>query len=179
MKGCSVNVGRGQKRSGPPRTVDSGRRYGVWLLSRREYSRFQIAQKLRQKEYPDDVAMAVLDWLEEMGLQSDRRFMEMDVRRRLASGKGPAYVRRALSVAGISGMDEEISMAIEGALPDPVLRATEILARKFRSFSGDRKDRDRAYRFLASRGFSMDVIGDAVRAFVAQSAPLSEGEEGP
>ena len=63
------------------------------LLSRREHSREELAQKLRLKsgasdEIKDALLPELLDSLDDQGFLSDDRFAEMVIRSRFAKGQG-------------------------------------------------------------------------------------------
>lgn len=74
------------------------RRRAMDYLARREHSRFELQNKLREKfETPGDALIAsVLDKLEADNLLSNTRFAESYVRSRISRGYGPMYIRHQL-----------------------------------------------------------------------------------
>ena len=48
----------------------------ILLLNRREYSAFELTQKMLDKGFPEEAIDHELSMLQEEGLQSDRRFCE-------------------------------------------------------------------------------------------------------
>ena len=99
-------------------------------------SRSQLEQALRRKECPDDVAAAVLDRMEEVGLVDDTAYAGMLVRSQQA-GRGLA--RRALAQElRRKGVDDETAQAaLDEVDPhDEEDRARELVAKKMRSMSG-------------------------------------------
>jgi regulatory protein len=59
------------------------------LLTGREFSRAELAKKLDNRFDGDSAISAVLDRLQEEGLQSDQRFAEAFLRSRIYRGQGP------------------------------------------------------------------------------------------
>lgn len=157
------------------------------LLSQREHSRLELRRKLLahagkfqacaaaqgEATTPDDAAStrrappstqtldevdALLDGLAASGLLSEARFVETRVRSRVAR-HGNLRIRQELAQHGL-----ELSPAEAQALQESEFtRAREVWARKFSALPGDAAERARQMRFLASRGFSADVIRKVLR----------------
>ena len=127
-------------------------------LVRREHSRAELARKLAPHAQSADAVEAVLDLLWSKKQQSDERFAEE--RARVLSRKyGAAKIRQDLKSKGIA---EEIVRGISSK--SDVERAKAILVRKYREPAATREERARRARFLQSRGFSYDVIRQALGA---------------
>ncbi|PKW28151.1 regulatory protein RecX [Phycicoccus duodecadis] len=132
-------------------------------------SRAQLEQALRRKQCPDDVATAVLDRMEEVGLVDDEAYAGMLVRSQQA-GRGLA--RRALrQELRKKGVDDETAQAALDAL-DPHAeeeRARELVAKKLRTLHGLEPvvQTRRLAGLLARKGYdgelAMRVVRDAVR----------------
>ncbi|MGL6072046.1 recombination regulator RecX [Craterilacuibacter sp.] len=125
----------------------------VELLSRREYSRRELQQRLKPyTENPDEIE-AVLTDLAERHWQSDERFAGQ-----FAEAKGRRWGSRRLTQAlREKGVDNEtIAGAIEGH--DDLAIACQVWLRKFGTLPATPQDKARHMRFLAARGFPMDVI---------------------
>ncbi|MCI5851624.1 MAG: recombination regulator RecX [Sutterellaceae bacterium] len=138
----------------------------VSLLSRREYSRRELGEKLRRAgtgEPPEKIE-AVLDALEAKGYLSDKRFAEQLVRAK-ASRYGRKRLEFELRQRGLR--PDEISEALAGLEETEESRARAVWERRFSEAPSDQKERARQFRFLLSRGFSYSaaarVIGDAER----------------
>ena len=127
----------------------------IFLLSRREYSRFEIEQKYRH-EYEAETLTKVLDEFAEKGYQSDQRFAGVLVRSKTEQGFG---VLRILQDARRKGLPERlVKDAIEQEDVDWYANAKALLERKT-SQKIDFKDRtesQKRLRYLLSRGFSYD-----------------------
>jgi regulatory protein len=133
------------------------------LLSRREFSRHELYQKLIVRTSSDTYLLALLDQLTEAGYQSDQRFTESFLRSRINRGLGKMRIERELKEKGI---DQDL---IELCLQDDVdwfELAYESGLRKFHSLDlSDYKDKQKAFRYLAYRGFAMDQIHFAVENY--------------
>lgn len=148
-------------------------------LSSAPKTRHQLAEKLAEREIPEEVAQEVLDRFEEVQLIDDEAFAESWVRSRHRS-KGLA--RRALSMElRKRGISEEIAAVALEQLSDDDERAAAyelVTARLTRTSvnssldSQDRKQRDRMIRRLVGMlsrkgyapGLAFSVVTDAMNA---------------
>ena len=154
-----------------PKQSPSLKARALRLLSLREYSRKTLAAKLAESEARwarlgaeqlEQTSQAttlsieaVLDDFETRGWLSDERFAEALVRRR-SERYGTRKIADELERAGV---DSQQSAKLLGALKETEFqRAYELWARKYGEKAQDQKERARQYRFLASKGFSSDVV---------------------
>jgi regulatory protein len=156
-------------RGSEPDPLDWARQIVLRQLTAAPRSRSQLEQVLRRKECPDDVAAAVLDRMEEVGLVDDVAYAGMLVRSQQA-GRGLA--RRALAQElRRKGVDDETAQAaLDEVDPhDEEDRARELVAKKMRSMSGLEAvvQTRRLAGMLARKGYpselSMRVVREAVR----------------
>lgn len=84
----------------------------ILLLNRREYSAFELTQKMLDKGFPEEAIDHELSMLQEEGLQSDRRFCESMCRHYSYQGKGPLFARHELVSRGVDSL--LIEQIIEG-----------------------------------------------------------------
>ncbi|PRY65145.1 regulatory protein [Vreelandella songnenensis] len=132
----------------------------VQLLARREYSRAELAQKLRQKAFESADIEECLDTVAEQGLQSDVRFAESFVRSRILRGQGVIRIKGELRQRGIHQdiLSEALASVEASENVDWFELARETLARRFSSPGENPKERARRERFLAARGFDFEQI---------------------
>jgi len=171
------------------------------MLARRDMSRAELAARLRAGRRgasdsgsdetvaedgapPDDAGAdvahtsaatpaeidAALDRLAAIGLQSDSRFAENYVRGRQAR-TGSRRLAAELRQKGVDG--DTIGEALAGLGETDLQRARALWARRF-SMTRDPRERARQMRFLAARGFDMDVIR-AVVGGADEDAPDESG----
>ncbi|MER2297924.1 recombination regulator RecX [Pseudomonas promysalinigenes] len=134
------------------------RRTAMDLLARREHGRVELTRKLRQRGASDELIETALDRLAEEGLLSEARYLESFIRYRSGAGYGPARIREELGQRGLSRSD------IEQALRESEVDWARLLRDTWqRKFAGQRphdpRSRAQQTRFLAYRGFPMDLIG--------------------
>jgi regulatory protein len=149
------------------------------LLSMREYSRKELGSKLSESaarmlkisstkgsdeaEVPEiplaSQIEAVLDDFEGRGWLSDQRFAEALVRRR-SERFGTRKIQDELAQAGVD--TSKTSELLRSLKETEYQRAHELWQRKFGVVATEQKERARQYRFLASKGFSSDVVSKIV-----------------
>lgn len=132
------------------------------LLKSMDRTEFQLRQKLRQGDYPEEVAERAIAYVKKFGYVNDRayalRYIESrqgrDARRQIACD---------LRQKGIS--QDIIQEAFEEAEPQDEEALIRRLAEKkhIDPRTADRKERQRLYGFLMRKGFSADAIGRALR----------------
>ncbi len=148
----------------PGDSFDRALMRAVRLLSRREHGRAELEAKLVARGVEADVARSVLDKLRDDGLQSDERFAEALVRRRIERGYGPVYIRGELRERRVD--DAVIDTRIDCTDEFWLQRAELALAKKFPP--GNDNDAGVEYnkraRFLARRGFPAELVHRALRA---------------
>ncbi|KHL00792.1 regulatory protein RecX [Sinomonas humi] len=112
-------------------------------------SKHQLAIKLRDRRVPEDVAVALLDRFEDIGLIDDTAFAEMWVRSRFATkGLSKSALRRELASKGIDGPVAEAALS-ELDDDEELSAARALVERRRRPFdTGDLTARDRELRRL-------------------------------
>lgn len=135
----------------------------LWLLSGKDYSSGQLAQKLR-KESSDETIGEVVGRMEELGLVNDESYA-----RRLAHDL--IYIKK-MSVRGAmyklmeKGIDRELAEEIlEEFEVDPVEQITELIEKKYADKLDDEKSRRRTVAALQRLGYSWSDIKEALSAF--------------
>ena len=135
------------------------------MLTASPKTRSQLAEGLRRKDCPDDVAAAVLDRLEGVGLIDDATFAADFVRREQSakglSGRALAQRLRAKGVDADTARD-----ALEAV--DPVLeedQARDLVARRLRSMAG----LDAVAGMLARKGYGPELSMRVIREALAQA----------
>lgn len=165
---------RAEKGERPQDPEEKARAICLRLLTGQPRTRKQLADALRKREIPDEVADEVLSRFEEVGLINDGAFAEAWVESR-HHGRGLA--RRALAMElRTKGVDNELIDTAVGQLDSDQEEETarELVARKLRSTRG--LDRDKRLRrlagMLARKGYPQ---GMALR--VVRQALEEEGED--
>ena len=131
------------------------------LLARREHSRLELYQKLKQRQFEPDVINSELNKLLDEGLQSDERFAEAFLRSRIDKGKGPNIILSELSQRGI---DELIASNVISNITDEEWNdlAYEAMNKKLRNEAELDYDKQlKLMKFLNYRGFTRSQIEKA------------------
>ncbi|MFJ5927248.1 RecX family transcriptional regulator [Kitasatospora sp. NPDC092948] len=167
--------GRGAAEQGDP--AERARDICLRLLTGAAKSRKQLADALRRKEIPDEVAEQVLSRLEEVGLIDDAAFAEAWVESRHAvRGLSRRALAQELRTKGVTGETAERAL-LQVDAEDESEAARALVERKLRSTAG--LDRDvrmrRLVGVLARRGYAEGLAFRVVRE--ALDAEPAEGDD--
>jgi Uncharacterized protein conserved in bacteria len=131
------------------------RQRALGFLARREYSRQELKRKLAPHAEDEAEVDALLEDFQKRGWLSEARFAEQIVHARRAK----FGTQRIVQELREKGVGEEAIGAVLPELKDSELEtARAVWAKKFGQAPMDAKEKARQVRFLASRGFRMDVI---------------------
>ncbi|MFF4343485.1 regulatory protein RecX [Kitasatospora sp. NPDC001540] len=165
--------GRAVEPEGDP--AERARDVCLRLLTGAAKSRKQLADALRRKEIPEEVAEQVLDRLEEVGLIDDAAFAEAWVESRHAvRGLSRRALAQELRTKGVTGETAERAL-LQVDADDETEAARALVARKLRSTAGLERDVRirRLVGVLARRGYAEGLAFRVVR-----EALDAEGVEG-
>ena len=144
---------------GAPDKAPSVKARAVSLLAQREYSRQELTDKLTAAQASPEEVEQALAQLEAKGLVNDARVVETLVNRR--SGKlGASRLRQELEAKGVSA--EMVAETMAGLKGTELARAQAVWQKKFGQLAATSAERNKQARFLASRGFSGDVVRQVV-----------------
>jgi regulatory protein len=151
----------------------------LYHLGRQMQTRSQLADRLRKKEIPADIAEAVLDRFQELHLLDDATYAETFVRSRHAErglakrALGYELRRRGIdadtATEALATLDEDQEEATARRLVDSRLRATRGLDPQVRT--------RRLVGMLARKGYSSSVAFRAVKEALAAEGQYAEGED--
>src|SRR5690606_2214906 len=135
--------------------------YGIWLLSRKEYSEKEIKDKFIKKEYAPNECEDVIAYLKERKYLSDERFAESYVRYGLNNKWGLGKIKQKIIYEkGIS--KEVLNIILEDLDIDETENIKNIINSKYRKLDlNDPKSKQKVFRGLASKGFQ---INDVIKA---------------
>ncbi|MGP9018168.1 recombination regulator RecX [Streptomyces sp. BR1] len=180
MTGGGADSPGAEKELPPQDPAERARAICLRLLTGQPRTRKQLADALKKREIPDEVAEEVLSRFEEVGLINDAAFADAWVESR-HHGRGLA--RRALArELRTKGVDSAVVDEAVGQLDSDQEEETarELVARKLRSTRG--LDRDRRIRRLAGmlarkgypEGMALRVVRQALEAEGEASDDLYE-----
>jgi regulatory protein len=125
------------------------------LLGQREHSRAELERKLARHAESREQLARVLDELQARGFIDHARVADSIVHRRSAK-LGALRIRQELQSKGVE--PQLVAAAVASLRDSELQRAHEVWCRKFGAAPADAAARARQARFLASRGFSGEVI---------------------
>lgn len=134
------------------------------LLSRRAWTRAELAARLRRRGAPAAVATEVVDDLVARGYVDDAAFARHWVAARAARGYGAARMRAELRARGVAPLLIDAALSALGG--DEVLaHAREAARRRLPALRRGRADRvaPRLHDYLLRRGFSSSIVVRVVR----------------
>ncbi|KAF1027119.1 MAG: Regulatory protein RecX [Acinetobacter bereziniae] len=135
------------------------RSYAFAVLTRREYSKADLIEKLMTLAQNREEVLTLVDELSENNYQSDQRVAEMTVRSQVRKGKGPNRIKLALRAKHLdkSLVQQDIAEI------DWYEQAYQLKVKKYGfEVSKDPKIKAKQIRFLQYRGFEMDAIMKAI-----------------
>jgi len=135
------------------------------ILARRDHTCKELAVKLRRKGFDRATTDGALARCRELGYLDDAKTAVMIAGHLADSGYGPLRVRRTLGQKGLDGALIERALICCGDEETQLLSARRILKKKAARLSREVdpcKRRQKAFRFLAGRGFPAPVINQAI-----------------
>jgi regulatory protein len=129
-------------------------------LAAREYSRLELATKLKKYEEIDGELAAALDELEAKGFISEARVVASTLHQK-APRFGAARILHDLKAKGIDST--KVAEASASLKETELDRAYAVWQRKFDAPSDSPNDYAKQARFLATRGFSGEVVGRVLK----------------
>ncbi len=129
-------------------------------LAAREHTRVELERKLASHADSADELARVLDELQAKGFISEQRVVDSVLHRR-AERHGAARIRQELLGKGVDA--QAVQQAVAGLQASEPARALAIWQKKFGEVTTDAQGRARQARYLAARGFSVDVIRRVLR----------------
>ena len=133
----------------------------IRYLTRRDYSRLELYQRLVVKGIREIIINQVLDELQVQGYQSDERFTDMFIRSRINAGDGPFKIKIALRGKGIC---DSLALAVFDKLNiDWFERVRAIKNKRFgEEPSKDAQQVAKQIHYLKNKGFYQDHINTII-----------------
>jgi regulatory protein len=125
------------------------------LLSQREYSRAELARKLKTHEEESGTLAQALDDLQAKGIISEARVIESVIHRR-ADKLGALRIRLELQDKGLD--PALVNQAIAQLRWSELARAKAIWQKKFGEPPQTTQETSKQARYLTSRGFSSEIV---------------------
>lgn len=138
------------------------------IVSRKAVTEKELVQKLLDKGYDKIICDIVLETMLEYNYINDYDFCISFFDYAVAKGWGMMKIRNELKRKGVS--DDVLAEALDEFEDSPEQRIYEILERRYDADElKDFKEKQRAVRFFASRGFGFDSINGAISRFISEN----------
>ncbi|MFJ4217403.1 recombination regulator RecX, partial [Streptomyces hydrogenans] len=177
--GDSPDSSRAEKELSPQDPAERARAICLRLLTGTPRTRRQLADALRKREIPDDIAEEVLARFEDVGLIDDAAFADAWVESR-HHGRGLARraLARELRSKGIDpGLVQEAVNQLDSEQEE--VTARELVERKLRATRGLERDRRlrRLAGMLARKGYPEGMALRVVRQALEEEGESTDGLE--
>jgi regulatory protein len=137
--------------------------YAIYLLAKREYSTFEITQKMQAKDYDKSTIDEVLQVLQEQNYQSNLRFAQMTIRVKSAAGYGYNHIKQILKNHQINV--DIIAEAFESEDIDWQAVLLNLWQKKYNQKPVDFKMKQKQSAYLAGKGFSFEEIKELFKSY--------------
>ena len=148
--------------------IPRARKRAMHLLEKQDRTVKNLSDKLREGGFPERVVEDAVGYVSSFHYLDDERYAENYVRYH-QDGKSKSRIRQDLMRRGVDR--DTIDAALdEGYEASEEQMVTDMLRRKhYDPTTADEKERMKIYRYLASRGFSYDIISDVMAHFSIES----------
>lgn len=153
------------------RTEDSYRKAfntALRLLARRDHSKYELAQKLKQRAFADEVVEKVLLECERLDYLNDERTAQVFIAQLIRKGYGAQCIRAELKRKGLTG--KRIAGVLNAILSEvgEQENAERVLMKNIKRFDREedrQKRKAKIFRFLSARGFETQIIAELLKKY--------------
>lgn len=135
------------------------------LLTRRLHSEHELKTKLKNKHFEYKTIDNVINVCKELAFIDDQRFAEIYFTELQAKGYGPSRIRQQFFKKYIPKDIIDKILRENSNAENDLAMLTQLAERKSKSLSREkdpRKKREKLFRHLVSKGFSFDLINQAL-----------------
>ena len=141
--------------------------HAVSLLARRDYASGELARTLSKMTENRENIDKALSRLVECGYLDDNRLITHMIDKHVRKKHGPARIKQEIRQKGFS--PELVEQMLEKMDVDWYAMARELKVSKFGdAVASEAKEKNKQIRYLQYKGFSMDMIFEALRGFEVQ-----------
>ncbi len=157
--------------------LERGKNYALYLLNYRNRSKFEIEEKLKKKQYPEEVVVQILRYLEEKGFVDDRKFAIEWTRKCIKKGIAHKRVEYELRQKGIEeSLIKEVFKQIFSQIDEKKMALQILYRKKYLPISDELKGEkklkyfSKMYQFLLRRGFPNTVAREVIEGLRVQNS---------
>lgn len=143
--------------------MTKARESAVRFLGYRARSKKEISDKLREKDYSDDVIDKTIEFLEKYNYINDKQFAIKYMNDKIKlKGNGANKIKYELRQKGIS--DEILDEVFEDTYDDELEKAISLLEKKVKRIDVfDYKAKQKLSTYLSGRGYNYDIIKASIK----------------
>lgn len=134
------------------------------LLKFRPRSEKEITRRLKEKKFDEQAIKETIGFLKERGFIDDQSFARAWIESRVRKPLGLIRLRQELMIKGVDKkiIDAEIEAAEEDYIEPEIVK--KIARERFKKLKGvqAQKARNRLYAYLLRRGYSSEIVIDAL-----------------
>lgn len=137
--------------------------YIINLLARREYSEFELRNKMQEKAFSEEEIENALTHCQQKNWQSDRRFAENYINARSQRGYGAYRIKQELrQLKGVT--NETIEEAFLESSVDWEAVTLTVLRKKFPNYAEKQtpKAKQKIWQYMLSHGFHSEEFSDLI-----------------
>ena len=144
--------------------IQKAKNYAFLLLKFRSRSEKEISQRLKKKKFEAQAINATVAFLKEKNFLDDRAFARAWIDSRLKKPLGLRRIRQELKIKGIDNriIDCQIGEVKEKYCEEAIVRGLAIKRMKISKGIDRQKAKGRVFSYLLRRGFSLDIVIEAV-----------------
>ncbi len=139
---------------------EKAKRYSIWLLSKKDYSQQEISNKLKNKNYTEDIINKVIKFLDKYKFINEDKLVEKEIEYGIKKLKSPEYIKNKLLLKGIKydKFKEKILKIDEFEI------ACNLALKKMKKNKNNEKNeiKYKIFKYLSTKGFNYDIIEKVV-----------------
>lgn len=139
--------------------------YGLWLLSRKDYSKHELFTKMKKYQPEEKIIEATLQKLQQNSFLNDQRVIN-SVYQSYSKKESSSKIKNRLILKGIDRDDIDNFLSANTDQNKELESATTLLFKKFKSYNPELTKK--YYSTLANKGFSWDIVSKSVSKFKNQ-----------
>ena len=140
----------------------------VRMLTRRDHTRYEIRQKLKQRGFSSGAIRVAIEECERLNYIDDDKTARIYIGQLVRRGFGFRRIAIELKKKGLQGQYIEDILQQQQVEIDEREIARRVLQKKLKSFEREadpKKIRDKLYRFLVYRGFNRSIISELIKVY--------------
>ena len=140
----------------------------VRMLTRRDHTRYEIRQKLKQRGFSSGAIRVAIEECERLNYIDDDKTARIYIGQLVRRGFGFRRIAIELKKKGLQGQHIEDILQQQQVEIDEREIARRVLQKKLKSFEREadpKKIRDKLYRFLVYRGFNRSIISELIKVY--------------